>query len=119
MDMSLFEELKSLGVDIDEGLHRINGNEKLYTRLLGTFVKSMDANYIAPDFDESDCTLAIEKTHAIKGTSGNLSITPIYEAYSQIVALLRRGEVRQAKAALKKALPIQEQIIGCIKKHMD
>ena len=35
--MSLFEELKDLGVDVDGGLKRINGNEKLYTKLLGTF----------------------------------------------------------------------------------
>lgn len=117
--MSLFEELKSLGVNIDEGLGRINGNEKLYTRLLGSFVKSINANYITPDFDESDCTSAIEKTHAIKGTSGNLSITPVYEAYSQIVDLLRKGETGQAKAILEKVLPVQDQIVECIKKHMD
>ena len=39
--MGLFEELKDLGVDVDGGLQRINGNEKLYTRLLGTFVKAI------------------------------------------------------------------------------
>ena len=32
--MGLLEELKELGVNVDEGLKRINGNEKLYTRLL-------------------------------------------------------------------------------------
>lgn len=117
--MSLFEELKSLGVNIDEGLGRINGNEKLYTRLLGTFVKSTEANYITPDFDESDLTSAIEKTHAIKGTSGNLSITPIYEEYSKIVDLLRKDDPKQAKSVLGDVLPVQEQIIACIKKHMD
>lgn len=116
--MALLEELKELGVNVDEGLKRINGNEKLYTRLLGTFVKTIDANYVAPDFDTSDCTLAVEKTHAIKGTSGNLSITPIYEAYSQIVDLIRSGHPEEAKPLLEKAIPVQEQIVACIKKHM-
>ena len=31
--MSVLEELRTLGVDIDDGLKRLNGNEKLYTRL--------------------------------------------------------------------------------------
>ena len=35
--MTLFEELKELGVDIDGGLKRLGGNEQLYTRLLGSF----------------------------------------------------------------------------------
>lgn len=117
--MSLFEELKSLGVNIDEGLARINGNEKLYTRLLGTFVKSIDANYIAPDFDESDLNPSIEKTHAIKGMSGNMSITPLYEAYTKIVDLLRKGDAKEAKSILADVLPVQERIVACIKKHMD
>ena len=39
--MALFDELKDLGVDVDGGLKRINNNEKLYTRLLGSFVKSI------------------------------------------------------------------------------
>ena len=38
--MSVLEELRTLGVDIDDGLKRLNGNEKLYTRLLGKFVDS-------------------------------------------------------------------------------
>ena len=116
--MGLLEELKEMGVNVDEGLKRINGNEKLYTRLLGTFVKTIDANYVEQDFDTSDCTAAIEKTHAIKGTSGNLSITPIYEAYSKIVDLLRSGHPDEAKPLLEKVIPVQEQIVACIKKHM-
>ena len=39
--MSVLEELRTLGVDIDDGLKRLNGNEKLYTRLLGKFVDSL------------------------------------------------------------------------------
>lgn len=117
--MSLFEELKALGVDIDDGLKRLNGNEKLYTRLLGTFIKTFDANIVSPDFDADDCTEAIEKAHAIKGTAGNLSLTPIYESYSEILALLRTGKPEEARELLKKTVPVQEDIIQCIKKHME
>ena len=117
--MGLFEDLKELGVNIDEGLERLGGNQSLYERLLGSFLKTMDTHRIEPDFDTSDLAGAIEKTHAIKGTSGNLSLTPIYEAYTEIVALLRADQPEQAKEVLEGVLPIQEKIIDCIKRYSE
>ena len=115
--LEVLEELKELGVDIEDGLKRLNKNEKLYKRLLGTFVKTMKANTISPDFDANNCTEAIEIAHAIKGTAGNLSITPVYEAYSEIVSLLRAGQTEEARTILKKIIPIQDEIIQCIEKY--
>lgn len=117
--MSLFEELKELGVDIDGGLKRINGNEKLYTKLLGSFVKAINTYSVQPDYDGTDYNEVIEKAHAIKGTSGNLSITPVYEAYTKIVDLLRAGEPEQARPILADIIPVQEKIISCIESHME
>ncbi|MCX4268616.1 MAG: Hpt domain-containing protein [Lachnospiraceae bacterium] len=115
--MDVLEELKELGVDIEDGLKRLNKNEALYKRLLGTFVKTMKAKTIAPDFDASNCTEAIEIAHAIKGTAGNLSITPVYEAYSEIVNLLRTGQPEKAREILIEIIPTQNKIIQCIEKH--
>ena len=116
--MSVLDELRELGCDIDGGLKRLNNNEALYTRLLGSFVKTIKAHMVDPDFDAADCSEAIEHTHAIKGTAGNLSITPIYEGYTQIVNQLRAGQTEEARQRLKEVLPVQEQIIQCIEKHM-
>ena len=116
--MTLLEELKDLGVDIEGGLKRLRGNEKLYTRLMGSFLKTIDANTVSPDFDAADCTEVIEKVHTIKGTAGNLSITPLYEAYTEILGLLRSGKPEDARQLLEEILPRQEKIISCIKKHM-
>ena len=52
--MSLFDDLKALGADVDGGLKRINGNEKLYTKLLGSFIKSIDTYHVEADFDGND-----------------------------------------------------------------
>ncbi len=109
--MSLFDELRELGVDVDGGLRRINNNEKLYTRLLGSFVKSIDSQYVGADFDASDVTAQIEKAH--------LSITPVYEAYTKVVDLLRTGQIDEARPILEKILPVQADIVSCIKKHME
>lgn len=117
--MALLDELKALGVNVDEGLKRINGNEKLYIKLLGSFTKSIRTYSVGCDFDAANCDEVIEKTHAIKGVSGNLSITPVYEAYTKIVELLRAGNPEEARALLEKIIPVQEQIVACIEKHME
>ena len=49
--MSLLEELKTLDVDVDGGLKRIGGNEKLYIKLLGSFTKSINTYKVDSDFD--------------------------------------------------------------------
>ena len=59
-----------------------------------------------------------EKAHALRGTSGNLSITPVYEAYTEIMNLLRAGRPDEAKQLIAKIIPVQEQIVSCIEKYM-
>ena len=66
-----------------------------------------------------DYTEALEKAHSIKGTAGNLSLTPIYESYSEILNLLRTDKPAEAKAVLAKVLPVQQEIISCIENNMD
>lgn len=115
--MGLFEDLKALGVDIDGGLQRLGGNKALYTRLLNTFVKAIKSQAVDPDFDTADYEDVKEKAHAIKGTSGNLSITPVFEAYTEIMNLLRAEKPEEAKELLRKVLPVQEEIVNCIEKY--
>lgn len=115
--MNLFDELRTLGVDIDDGMKRLMGNEGLYKRMLGLFVKTLRNQYLPADFDASDCTEAIEKAHSIKGTAGNLSITPLYEGYNEILTLLRTGKPEEARVILEKIIPVQNEIIACIEKY--
>ena len=117
--MNLLDKLRAMGVDVDDGLKRLMGNEKLYKRLLGSFVKMIRTQAVDPDFDENEYTEAIEKAHSIKGTAGNLSLTPIYEAYTEILNLLRTDKPAEAKAVLAKVLPVQEEIISCIEEYME
>lgn len=112
--MDLFEELKKLGVDVDGGVARLGGNQGLYRKLLVSFVKAIHQYYVGTDFDGTEYADVIEKTHAIKGAAGNLSITPVYEAYTKIVDLLRADQPEEARAILVDILPVQENIIKCI-----
>lgn len=116
--MNLLEELRILGVDVDEALERFMGNASLYEKMLKKLPDMIKNAAIQPDFDCNNYADIIEKAHAIKGTTGNLSIIPLYKAYTEIVSLLRDGQPEQAKVALINVLPKQIEIIRCIEKYM-
>ena len=60
----------------------------------------------------------IEKAHAIKGATGNLSLTPLHNAYDEVVNLLRAGKPEEARKVLRDILPVQNEIYACIKRHV-
>lgn len=116
--MDLLEELKSLGVDVDGGVKRLGGNENIYKKMLGSFLKMMKQYEVDPDFGCENYDEVIERAHAIKGGAGNLVVTPIYESYTEIVDLLRKGEPVQAKESLRKILPVQDKIVQAIERSV-
>ncbi len=115
--MDLMQELKDLGVNTDEGVQRMGGNSSLYQRMLVKLKDMIKNSLVQMDFDSNDYADIIEVAHAIKGASGNLSIGPVYESYSEVVRLLREQQPEQAKEVWEKALPVQNAIIDCIEKN--
>jgi HPt (histidine-containing phosphotransfer) domain-containing protein len=115
--MGLLDELKTMGADIEEGMTRLGGNASLYERMLGKLLKLLKTGTPDPDFDCGNYDEVLEQAHAIKGATGNLSVTPLYEAYSEIVSLLRAGKPEEAKALLQKIQPVQKDIIECLERH--
>ena len=116
--MGMIEELKNLGLDIDEGLDRVMGDASLYEMMLGMFVDSVRNNPVSPaDFDGGDVDALIKAVHTLKGVTGNLAITPLFDGYTQTLVLLRAGQVKEAKAEFERMQPAQAEILACINRH--
>lgn len=113
----MLNELNKLGVNTEDGIFRFMNNEELYKRMLVSFAEMVRKSRVTADFDDADYDKEIEKIHALKGAAGNLSVEPLYAAYTEIVRLLREGSVAQAKAAITKILPTQRKITECIEKY--
>lgn len=116
--MDFFDELRSLDVNVDEGLDRVMGDGDLYAMMLDMFVTAIDTTPIRPEeFDGAALDELIGKVHTLKGTTGNLSIQPLFTRYTQSLGLLREGKSAQAKEVYLELLPFQEKILDCIRKH--
>ena len=116
--MEFLKELESLGVDVQEGLDRVMGDESLYQMMFDMFTATIDSTPIQPEeFDSSELDGLIGKVHSLKGTTGNLSIQPLFTRYTQSLNLLREGKAAQAKEVYLELLPYQEKILECIRRH--
>lgn len=113
----MLDELNRLGVDTDDGISRFMNNSELYKRMLAKFAEMVKEAQITTDFDDSVYDKEIEKFHALKGVAGNLSVEPLYIAYTEIVRLLRENNASGAKTVITKILPLQNKITECIEKH--
>ena len=115
--MALIEELESLGVDTQEALQRFSGNSALYERMVGKFPPAAADLNVLEFFEKGDYETALSNAHTLKGVTGNLSLTPLYNAYTEIVALLRANDPEKAKSILLEIIPVQADIISCIERN--
>ncbi len=117
--MSLFEELEELGVDVNNGLERVMDDEPLYETMLGMFIEKINSNPIrVEDFSAESLDELIKRVHILKGLTGNLAMTPLFERYKRILDLLRTDRAGEALEEYEKILPGQEAIMDCIKRYI-
>lgn len=116
--MSLLEELKGLGVDVNDGLERVMGDQDLYEMMLGMFIDSVRDNAISlEEFDGDSLDKLIERVHMLKGVTGNLAMTPLFLRYTEVLGQLRAGQVAEAKAGFARIVPVQQAILDCIQRY--
>ena len=87
--MITIDALKEYGANVDEGLGRCMGNEALYLKLIPTIPAEPNFEALKTSIANGDLDKAFEAAHALKGVTGNLSLTPLYDPLIQITELLR------------------------------
>ena len=90
--MITIEELKNNGADVETGLARCAKNEALYLKLINMGLGDQKFEELGTALQENNLDYAFELCHALKGVIGNLAITPLFEALSQMTEKLRNKE---------------------------
>ncbi len=87
--MITIDALKEYGANVDEGLGRCMGNEALYLKLVSTIPNEEKFSKLMESLEANDLDSAFENAHALKGVTGNLALTPLYDPLVEITELLR------------------------------
>ena len=83
------DALKNYGANVEEGLGRCMGNETLFLRLVSIIPSEKNFVLLKENIEANDLVSAFEAAHALKGITGNLALTPLYEPIVEITELLR------------------------------
>ena len=86
------DDLKAYGANTAEGLTRCMNNESFYLRLVKMIPDDVHFQMLYDAIGKGDLAVAFEAAHAIKGSTGNLALTPIFAPISEITELLRARE---------------------------
>ena len=105
----MIDKLKFLGADIDDAMRRFQGNEALYKRLLAKFPEQTEKLKAEGYFEKEEYEKALESVHTLKGLAANLSLANLYEAYSEVVNLLRTERYIEAEQRYFSLLSLEEK----------
>ncbi len=106
------DELKAWGADTAAGLQRCMNNETFFFRLVKMIPGDPNFQKLYDAVAGGDLQAAFEAAHALKGSTGNLSLTPLYAPVCEITELLRAqtktdyaplvGRIRSARDELER-----------------
>ncbi len=101
------------GIDVDEGLSRLQGNQPLYEKLLADFYKGQKEDLIQLQalLETGDWHEACQLIHALKGVAGNLGAKRLHELASQLETSLRRQYEMPGSALMDAFVLAFEQVM--------
>lgn len=97
--MSMTQDEMNTYIDLDSALARVRGNKTLYKRMLGMFTGSEEFIAMEDALQKGDFARGAEVAHGIKGMTGNLGLTRVFETSEQLMVQMRAGAPSEALVA--------------------
>lgn len=107
-------KLFKAGVNVNEGISRLNGDRETYERLLMRFLEDGSYADMCRAIEAQDVKSAFLYAHSLKGVSGNLSLTRIYESILPLVEELRAGKLENAAELLSPVAAAYEEVCAAL-----
>jgi two-component system sensor histidine kinase/response regulator len=105
------EALPSIaGLDTNDGLSRVGGNQKLYVKILRQFAgeQGAAADQVADALAKGDRSLAERQAHTLKGVAGNIGAAGVQSAAAVLERAIRERsaaeEIERARQQVKAVL---------------
>ena len=93
------------GLDIKDGLERLGGDVHIYAEILSDFCHTYAGFYqeMTSLMDGSNFQAAADLSHSLKGASGNVSATALFESVKALEQACRQKKAQEAQSLLGRA----------------
>lgn len=118
MDTEKKEMLMNAGIDVDGAMERFLDNEMLLDRFLKKFLTDANFEKLREAVASGDGETAVNASHTLKGICGNLSMSRLYELFSDQVAAFRAGDAASAAALMEEIVPAYEDMCDVIRRNV-
>ena len=107
------DALKAFGANTAEGMGRCLNNEAFYLKMVAMTLADGNFDALKTAMDIGDIRGAFAAAHSLKGTTGNVALTPIYEPVCALTELLRGKDalVEGCDALLKQIMTAREKAL--------
>ncbi len=113
----LIAALRNSGADTDGAIRRFVGNSQMYGQFLVSFTADGSFADITSALEQDDLDAALTAAHTLKGISGNLGLTKLYEASSSMVSLIRAGDRGKAVGSFADVKTAYDEVCGIIGRY--
>ncbi|MBQ2468481.1 MAG: hypothetical protein II503_02240 [Clostridia bacterium] len=87
--MLTVKKLRAFGANVEEGLGRCINNEQFYLRLAEKAIADPGFEKLMEAAEKGDLEQGFAISHALKGVTANLALTPLYDPLCEITELFR------------------------------
>lgn len=107
--------LKEVGVDYTAGVLHFAGKEELYVKYLRKYGEDHHLQDAVAAYEKTDYKEVLDQIHALKGLSGTLGFSRMFQSASAVVSDLRKEEYQTIGEQLKQMQLYQKKLIVAIK----
>lgn len=111
----IFEKLNECGIDTEDAIERFVGDKELYLKILKTFVKDPSFQLAEESFKEKKEEEFLAHLHSLKGVSGNLGISVLFERTALMRQLYSEGRKQEANNMMSLLREEYEEVVEAIK----
>lgn len=109
MDENIKNMLINAGVNVEEGVARFMGREVMYVKFLKKFFEDGVFAETVAAYKRGDLDGVFAGVHTLKGTAGNMSLTPIYRLSCDITEEIRNDRSSAAAELIKDHMELMKQ----------
>lgn len=89
--MLTIDSLRAYGANVEEGLGRCMNMEPFYLKVVGMLKDDVDGSFarLKAAMADRDAEKTFEAAHALKGSTGNVALTPIFKPVCTLSDMLK------------------------------